>query len=113
GSLGWGFLLAGIDAATATQAELLLVFGLSAIYVGALLLGLHPTSLRDRESDPVGLAALAGVAALSLYYVSDNPLYPPLVSAIILSGALGAVASRWTPVAAAALIAGALAVGTV
>ncbi len=113
GSLGWGFLLGQIEAATVTQAELLLIGGLMAIYIGALLIGMHPTGLRDRSPDLIALVALAGVSALSLSYVNGDPLYPPLVSAILLCGILGAVASRWTPVAAAALIAGVLAAATV
>jgi uncharacterized membrane protein len=74
---------------------------------------MHPTSLRDRPVDRFGLIALGGVTLLSLKYVGSDPLYPPLVSAIVLAGVLGAVASRWTPAAAAALIAGVLAVATV
>ena len=44
---------------------------------------------------------------------SSRPVYPPLVSGILLAGALGAAASRWPSIAAAALISGALAVATV
>jgi len=113
GSLGWGFLLADIIAPTVTQAELLLVAGLTVIYIVALLLAMHATAVRDRPADPLSLLALAGIAALSLYYVSEDLHYPPLASAIILSGVLGAVASRWPAVAGAALIAGALAIATV
>ena len=113
GSLGWGFLLAHIGAPAVTQAELLLIAGLTAIYVGAFLFGMHTTSLRDRAPDAMALVSLAGIAALSLYYVHADPLYPALASAITLSGVLGAVASRWTAVAGAALIAGGLAVATV
>ena len=51
------------------------------------------------EPDWIALTALTGVAALSLYYVNNDPLSPPLVSAIVLCGILGAVASRWTSVA--------------
>ena len=86
---------------TVTQAELLLVAGLTAIYVGAFCSALHPTSLRDRAPEAIALVALAGIAALSLYYVhaairSIRRSSPR----IVLSGALGAVASRWTAVAA-------------
>ena len=59
-----------------TQAELLLIAGLTAIYVGAFLFGMHPTSLRDRAPDAMALVSLAGIAALSLYYVHADPLYP-------------------------------------
>jgi uncharacterized membrane protein len=69
--------------------------------------------MRDRVPDPYALAALAGVAALSLCYALVNPVYPPLVSGILVAGALGAVASRWTSAALAALIGGVLAVLTV
>ncbi len=112
-SLVWGLLLGEINAATTVPAELLLVAGLVVIYVGAFLVGAAPTALRDREPDLYPLVALAGVAALSLHYVDINSAYPPLVSSIVLAGVLGAVAIRWTGVAAAALVAGAVAVITV
>lgn len=112
GSLLWGVLLREIFAPTTTPAELLLVAGLTVIYVSAFLFGAQPTSLRDRPPEPFALIALAGVAVLSLYYAHGDPLYPPLVSGIVLAGALGAVASRWTAAAPAALIAGAVAIAT-
>ena len=49
----------------------------------------------------------------SLYYPLGDPLYPLLVSSIVLCGALGAIASRWPSAAPAALIAGVVAVATV
>ncbi len=112
-SLVWGILVGEIHAATTTPAELLLVAGLFAIYVGAFLVGDAPTALRDRVPDVYPLGALAGVSALSLNYANVDADYPALVAGIVLAGALGGVASRWTSVAAAALIGGAVAVITV
>jgi uncharacterized membrane protein len=113
GSLLWGLLLRDIVAPTTMPAELLLVAGLVALYVGAFLFGAQPTNLRDRKPEPFSLIALAGVSALSLFYASGDPAYPLLVAGIVLTGALGAVASRWTVAAPAALIAGVVAVATV
>jgi hypothetical protein len=42
-----------------------------------------------------------------------NPAYPPVVAGVLLSGGLGAAASRWTSLSPAALISGAVAVLTV
>jgi uncharacterized membrane protein len=112
-SLGWGLLVGQILDVNVTAAEMLLVAGLTAIFVGTLLAGTEAPALRDRAPDPYALAALAGVAALSLDYALVNPVYPPLVSGILIAGALGAVASRWTSAAPAALIGGVLAVLTV
>jgi uncharacterized membrane protein len=112
-SLAWGVLVAQIDVPTTTPAELLLAAGLAVIYVGAFLFGAAPTSLRDRAPDLYPLGALLGLSLLSLHYVNVDSLYPALVAGIVLSGVLGAVATRWTGVAAAALLAGAVAVITV
>ncbi|MGH6924809.1 MAG: DUF2339 domain-containing protein [Propylenella sp.] len=110
-SLAWGVLIAAIGGTNVTTAELLLVAGLTAIFIAAFAAGVAPVALRDRRPDPYALASLAGVAMLSVYY-SIDPLYPYLVAGILLVGALGAAGSRWTPLAGAALIAGALAVVT-
>ena len=112
-SLGWGVLTGLILDANTTAAELLLVAGLTGIFVATLVAGADETSLRDRDPDLYALGGLAGVAALSVYFALVNPVYPPLVSGILLTGALGAAASRWTSIAPAALLAGALAVITV
>ncbi len=112
-SLAWELLIGEIHDPAAIPAELLLIAGLFAIYVGGFLAGEAPTTLRDRLPDFYALVALAGVSALSLYYANIDADYPPLVAGIVLAGALGAVASRWTGVAGAALIAGVVAVVTV
>lgn len=112
-SLVWGLLVGEIHDPATTPAELLLIAGLGLIYVGGFLAGAAPTELRDRTPDLYPLAALAGVAALSLHYADIDAAYPLLAAGIVLGGALGAVGSRWTGVAAAALIAGAVAVITV
>jgi uncharacterized membrane protein len=112
-SLAWGLLLGEIEAATTVPAELLLVAGLAVIYIGALLAGAAPIGLRDRAPDLYALGALAGLSALSLHYANIDTHYPPLVSGIVLAGFLGAVASRWTSVGAAALLSGAVAIVTV
>ncbi len=112
-SLVWGLLVGEIRDPATIPAELLLVAGLVAIYVGGFLAGAAPTALRDRAPDLYPLAALAGVAALSLHYADIDAAYPLLAAGIVLSGVLGTVASRWTGVVAAALIAGVVAVVTV
>ena len=113
GSLIWGLLLREIAAPLTTPSELLLVASLTVLYVGAFLVGAQPTNLRDRPPEPFPLIALAGLSALSLYYAHGDPEYPLLVSGIVLSAILGAVASRWTSAAPAALIAGGVAIATV
>jgi uncharacterized membrane protein len=113
GSLVWGILLCDIGASLTTYSELLLVAGLVVLYIVAFLVGAQPTSLRDRPSEPMTLVALAGVSALSLYFAHGDPDYPLLVAGILLAGVLGAVASRWTSAAPAALLAGLLAIATV
>ena len=114
-SLIWGLLVGEIHDPATTPAELLLLAGLAAIYIGTFLVGVAPTALRDRAPDLYPLGALAGVSALSLHYayIGYDGLYPPLVAGTVLVGVLGGVASRWTGVAAAALLAGAVAVVTV
>ena len=113
GGLLWGLLLHEVHVPTTVPAELLLLAGLTVLYVGAFLFGAQPTSLRDRNPEPFALVSLAVVSALSLYYGSSDSTYPVLVSGIVLSGALGAVAIRWTAAAPAALIGGVVAVATV
>lgn len=112
-SLAWGVLVGLIGNVNTVAAELLLLAGLLAIFIAALLSGSEPATLRDRPADPTTLGALAGITALSVLYALLSPVYPPLVSGIVLAGALGAVASRWTGAAPASLLAGALAVLTV
>ncbi len=112
-SLLWGAALADINHADTLRAELLLLAGLFASFVVALLAGLERTSLRDRMPEPTVLVALGGLALLSLYYLQRDSDYPALVSAILMAGALGAVGSRWSAAAGTALIAGALAVFTI
>jgi uncharacterized membrane protein len=112
-SLVWGLLVGEIADPATPPAELLLVAGLGVIFVGALLLGLASTALRDRPPDYYALGALLGLSVLSLHYVNIDSAYPPLVSGIVLAGGLGAVASRWTGAAGAALLAGAVAIVTV
>jgi uncharacterized membrane protein len=113
-SLIWGFLTGTIENVNTAAAEMLLLAGLTASYLAALAAGGEPLSLRDRAPNAIALAALAGIAALSLLYVEmSRPVYPPLVSGILLAGALGAAASRWPSISAAALISGVLAVATV
>ena len=111
-SLAWGLLLGEIGAATVSPAELLLVAGLAVIYVASFLAGAAPTGLRDVPPNFYALGALAGLSALSLHYAYSDMLYPPLVSGLVLTGFLGAVASRWASVSAAALLSGAVAVVT-
>lgn len=113
-SLVWGVLVGLIENVNSAAAQLLLLAGLTAIYVASLIAGSEPAALRDRAPNILGLASLAGIAALSVYFVHTNaPVYPPLVSGIVLVGAFGAVASRWTAAAGAVGIAGILAVVTV
>lgn len=113
GSLVWGILLGEIGAPLTTYSEVLLVAGLTVLYIAAFLVGAQPTSLRDRPPDPLPLVALAGVSALSLYLAHGDPDYPMLAAGILLSGLLGAVASRWTSAAPAALFAGLVSIITV
>ena len=98
-SLVWGLLTGLIVNVNTAAAELLLVAGLFALYTGALVAGTDAPTLRDRKPDFIAIGALSALAALSLYYVLVTPAYPPLVAGILLAGALGAVASRWTRVA--------------
>jgi uncharacterized membrane protein len=113
-SLVWGFLTGTIENVNTAAAEMLLLAGLTASYLAALVAGGEPLSLRDRTPNAIALAALAGIAALSLVYIEmSRPVYPPLVSGILLAGALGGAASRWPSISAAALISGVLAVATV
>jgi uncharacterized membrane protein len=114
-SLGWGTiigLVVYIDA-DPTGAELALTAGLALTYLGALVFATEPDTLRDRPPNVDALAALAGLAALTVLYGLVNPAYPVLVSGILLSGVLGAAATRWTSIAWAAVFGGALAVVTV
>jgi uncharacterized membrane protein len=111
-SLGWGLLAGTIDHATTMAAELLLVMGLTALYVGLLAAG-DPVSLRDRPANGVAVAALAGIAALSSYYLTLDPAFSGVASGVLIVGALGAAASRWTSLSSAALVSGAMAVLTV
>jgi len=111
-SLVWGVLVGEISDVATAPAALLLIAGLGVIYVAALLLG-TPTGLRDRAPDFISLGALLGLSVLSLHYVDIHGDYPALASGIVLAGALGAVGSRWTQAAGAALLAGAVAIVTV
>ncbi len=110
-SLGWGVLTGLVVNVNTTAAELLLTAGLALTFLGTLITERGPYC--DRQPNVLALAALAGLAALSLYFGLVNPVYPPLVSGILLAGALGAAASRWPSIAPAALIAGGLAVSTI
>ena len=112
-SLAWGGLIGEIDVVETIAAELLLLAGLAAIYLLSLVAETTPAQLRDRPVNLYGVAALGGLAALSLYYVRADPDYPALVSGIVLAGVLGGAASRWTAVGWTAVIAGLLAVFTV
>ena len=112
-SLIWGVVLAGIGSADTIAAELLLAAGLAVIFVAALVAETGPALLRDRPANGAGLGALAGLALLTVYFAQTDPDYPALASGVVLTGVLGAVASRWTAMAGAALIGGVLAVATV
>ncbi len=111
-SFAWGAALAYIDHVDRMAAELLFLAGLFAAFVAGLLAGVHRTSLKDRDADPLALIALAGVAMLSLYYSGLDPHFPLFAVGIVLAGALGGAASRWPAAAPAVLFGGALAVLT-
>ncbi len=112
-SFSWGVMTGLIGSADTTAAELLLLAGLTLIFIAALVYGTEPDALIDREPNIVALVALAGVAVLSVFYILVDQNYPALVAAILIAGALGAAASRWPSIVPAGLIAGALAVATI
>ena len=110
-SLGWGVVTGLVVNVNTTAAELVLTAGLAITALGTLITERGP--YRDCRPNYLALATLVGLAALSIYYVLVNPVYPPLVSGIALAGALGAAASRWSSISAAVLVSGALAVLTI
>lgn len=112
GSLGWGVLLGSVPINQAII-PLLMVAGLTTLYVAAFLAGLHATSIRDRTPDTLTIVGLVGVAVLALHYAQAAPAYPVIASGVLLAGAFGAIASRWPAAAPAAFLAAAVAVATV
>ena len=98
GSLVWGLLLGHIVAPNTAAAELLLVAGLPRSTSARFSVGPHADEPpRPHARCRSRLSRSPASSALSLYYVrSAIRSIPLLVSGILLSGALGAVASRWT-----------------
>jgi uncharacterized membrane protein len=112
-SLGWGVLAGLAVDPHDTGAQLLLAAGLALTVLGTLVAGTQAGRLRDSPPDSVALAALVGIAVLSILYGRVNPTYPQLVSAVVLAGLFGAAASRWLQLAPAVLIAAALSAVTI
>jgi uncharacterized membrane protein len=112
-SVAWGVMIGLIGSPDTIAAQLLLLAGLTLIFLAALAYDTEPDTIRDRRPNLVALVGLAGIAVLSVLYILIDPEYPALVAAILIAGAIGAAASRWTSVAPAILIAGALAVATI